>query len=74
MLTYFFIPIILYSFIKIIIMTIFICFSLYVREMFCFKQISSHYFNNIFLKDLLYVWVINDDTGKYETKNDVINQ
>ena len=43
MLIYFFIPIILYSFKKIIIMTIFICFSLYVREMFCFKQISSHF-------------------------------
>ena len=24
-------------------MTIFICISLYVREMFCFKQISSHF-------------------------------
>ena len=43
MLIYFFISIILYSFKKINIMTIFISFSLYVREMFCFKQISSHF-------------------------------
>ena len=43
MLIYFFIPIILYILIKINIMTIFICISLYIREMFSFKQISSHF-------------------------------
>ena len=43
MLIYFFIPILLYSLIKINIMTKFICFSLNVREMFRLKQISSHF-------------------------------
>ena len=42
MLIYFFIPIILFILIKINIMAILICISLYVREMFCFKQKSSH--------------------------------
>ena len=43
MLIYIFIPNILYSFLKINIITTFICFSLYVREMFRLKQISSHF-------------------------------
>ena len=42
MLIYFFIPIILYILIEINIMTIFICISLSIREMFRFKQISSY--------------------------------
>ena len=43
MLIYFFIPIIhIIILIKINIMAILICISLYVREMFCFKQNSSH--------------------------------
>ena len=44
MLIYFFIPIILIILIKINIMVILICISLYEREIFCFKQISSYRF------------------------------